>query len=638
MAWCTAASLEDLSSLTVVKAVVSAVNYKVKKALDSIPKQLLVQHRNKIVKECTEDTRAVENSVNPSSMHTDGRGDAPQGSRSCHSCPDSATTCCLERAKQEIQVSVLAVKGFWMKLPKSGLLRCLNAAVDRLTEVHPKDDSDFVQHLSKLCLKLVLLTEVFIDRDYGDRDKLCVVPSVWVNWMVELIKSLEPLPTKVLSCYGAMYPGIVESVLKAAPNIRELNLSHLNITDDLLVAASKFCPRLERLRLLHCYPWLVLSRQGFARAFFGDQSYENLVKCLKIKPKQRVEIQFANLKQIELSYGPVRIISDFHIALLALYKNLNLIYSEWKFNFFDEGYENFCEDVIIEAMSVSGTLSIDNLFIKADYLHELSADGLDRLVWHCPLLTTLRIDCRTTQARSSAAAVKKIGCQLAHIARGRKTIHSIHANVSKDDWHTRSILIPFILTRASSLIDITLEACSDSEQLSTSLVKLVLETCPQVERLRLKVWNRSLIRLPTATSDTLAFPQRSTLSEIWLHEGGPGEIEGSLSSCRLWLVLLNSLLSSAPNIKTLSFTICEGLINILVKLHSNVERMHVHFLDGHEWQPSENQLHALISNQPKLQCLFLEEISGDLFWKVQQYYEQTQLQIHWGTLNNWPRS
>ncbi|KAF2363529.1 Leucine-rich repeat domain L domain-like [Trinorchestia longiramus] len=662
MSWRTAASLETLSSASAARTLIQATLCKIRAILQGVSLQVLRSHYQQANAKSSRrkpkhgekageinlvsgipDTKIIARDKSRCLIEENRKlfvdkpsEDTEKETTSCCHCPDGQEVCSMEAALHKTQKVLLEVKSFWDQLPKFGDPLCTQ--LDILTEVHPRHDGDFAQHLTKLCIKLVTLRTVFIDRDYDDRDKLCVVPCLWASWVADLIRSLHPLPTEVLSCYGALYPNIIESVLRAAPLIKELNLSHLNITDDLLVSASWHCSQLERMRLLHCYPWLVISPQGFAQAFFGEKSCETLLEGLTTKKQQHVKIKFRKLKELELSYGPVRTITDFHILLMCYYKNLKFIYSEWKSNFFDDGYENYCEDAIMEAIMASGAVSVDNLLIKVDYLHELSTSELETLIWNCPLLTALRIDCRGVRSRSSHVLGKRIGDQLVEIGRGRKSICTLHANVSKEECHTRAILLPFLLTRASSLTDVTLEACSALEYISVNFIKLVLETCPSIERLKIKVWIRSMVRLPSAASDIIAFPQRHSLREIWLHEDGPGESEGSLSICKLWLILLKSLLAAAPDIQSLSFTICEGLINVLSKLHSDVERLHVRILDGHEWQPSVSQFRSLIRNQPKLKVLFLEEVSGSLFWEMSKIFQPTQLQIFWGNFEGWPRS
>lgn len=532
----------------------------------------------------------------------------------------------------------MAVQRFWETLPLCGPRHILDAVLDTSTEVHPSQDRDFMQHIVKLCLKLIILETVFIDRDYGDRDKLCVIPFIWVDWTAGLIDAFKSLRIKKMSCYGAMYPNILESILKISPAIQELNLSHLNITDDLLIVSSEHCKNLETLRLLHCYPWLVISPQGFAKAFFGHESCDYVLQCLKTNQREKLKMTFRKLKHIELSYGPVTTITQFHILLLAGYSDVKFLYSDWKSNFFDDGYENYCEDVINEVITFSGSLSIEDVFIKADLIYDFTDDDIKRLLWNCPFLSNLRIDCRVVRSRSSPIALKRIGDRLAKIAKGQKNISALYCNVARENYTSQTIILPFLLMRATTLTEVTIEACNPSEQISVSLIKLVLETCPFIKRLKIKVWTRSLIQFPSLDTDAISLPERPSLREILIHEAGPGEDESSSSICKLWLILLNSLVVCAPNLQCFSFTICEGLINILTKFKSNLERLHVHILDGHVWQPSELQLKTFVRNHPNLNDLYLEELPGPLFWKLRQIVKESLLKIHWGNMDGWPRS
>ena len=512
----------------------------------------------------------------------------------------------------------------------------MNRTLDLLTEVHPDDDDKFLTHFTRMCLKLILLKDVFIDRDYGDKDKRCVVPYLWEMWFARLIENMGSLPCKKLSIYGAMYPSISEAIIRSSPSLTTLVLSNINITDDLLLTVSRFCPNLEKLYLQAIFPWMVLSIEGFCAAFFKGQTYDYLVSCLEQKQAKNIPLSFTNLKEIELGYGSSRTcVVDFHLLILSFYKNVKFVFSQWKANFFEEGYENYCEDVVQESISRSGTLSIETLFMKADYLCELSHADINYLLWNCPLLNDIKIDCNVSSSRFGANSVKNIGEKLSYFGRESMNITSVYANVAVKERITQSVLGPF-LNSGVNLTDVTLEANNTHETMSITLISQILKTCTTLEKLRIRVWARSMIEYPSVGFDKFNFPTCEHLSELWLHEDGPGDDDEV--DYMLWLHLLYGLLAGAPNLMTLSFTMCQGLKNMIDQLFTSAQRVHVHLKDGYEWNFSIKQLNDFILRQPNLKILHLEEVSAKVFWRLKELYSSTQLNLHWGNLDGLPRS
>ena len=466
---------------------------------------------------------------------------------------------------------------------------------------------------------------------------MSIVPSSWEHWLATLVRDLKPLPVQEFSVYGGLFPSVLESMIQSSVNITSIKVSHINITDDLLLTISSSCPNLEKLYLLHSFPWMVISIKGLCEAFFKNKPMEYIWNCLIEKEFHKVELSFPKLKEIELSYGEGSEITFYHLVIVSFYKNVKFVHSSWKTNLIEAAYNGHCEDVIQESIALTGASSLAHVFVSADYLFDLTQSQLRNLLWNLPLLAHLTIGCATSPSRSSSADADLIGSKLCLIAKENIRIKSVSVTVTDREDLTRAIILPFLVSKSLNLTEVTIEAYELQEKIYVSLIRSVIETCKVIKCFKALVWDISNIQFPYPEPDLIVLPERESLKEIWLHGGIEGADAYDIAP-NLYLILLNSLVMAAPNLETLSITVCHGFENILVNMTSGVSNLHVHVTDGCESQPSFDHWIKMVANQPNLQNLYLEEVDGKTFWKIKKKFSATCLSIHWGTLDGWPRS
>ena len=489
-----------------------------------------------------------------------------------------------------------------------------------------------------MCLKLLLLQEVFLDRDYGDKDKSCLVPYLWEEWFGDLLRELKPFCFHTLNAYGALYPSLLGFITQNAPNLISISLSHINITDDLLLSIGCSCPYLEKLYLKHCYPWTVISLKYFTLAFFKGQTVEYVMRCLQESNFHEVQLSFPRLREIELCYGEHPGILHCHLFLSCFYKNVKFVLSLWQINLMNEWYHSYCEDVVQESIGYTGASSLDHLYITANHLFELSKEQLRNLSWNLPLLANVTMCCDTLETRSSVTDARRIGDNLSILATDNDRITSISVSLSDNEDFYVSILRPFLVIKSTTLTDITLEASGSSEILTITFLQQVLATSTVLCKFRIIVGDLNNIQFPPEFPESFVLPERKTLREIWLHDNIPSFRPPDEIKLRHYITLNKSMMTSAPDLQTVSISVCQRTESILNQISSNVSGLHVQLNDGCEFQPPIEQWIRMIHRHPNLQDIYLDDVCEETFWKLQKRFASTRLMFHWGTLDGWPRS
>ncbi|XP_042231865.1 uncharacterized protein LOC121872870 isoform X1 [Homarus americanus] len=547
----------------------------------------------------------------------------------------------MDYALLEVKATLSSVRAWWGTVPglQAGPGHRLRAALDTHTEVHPRHDQDYPRHLTGLLLKLVLLDNVFIDRDYGDKDRRCVVPFAWERWVAQLISRLGPFPhLQELKVYGGMYPSILASILWGAPHLTSLFISHINITDNIIMAVSRSCPMLEKLYLLHSFPWQVISMKAFCAAFFEGASKRELLKAIRTGQTSNISVTFTSLKEIELAYGEIEVAKEFHKLLLTYYPNLSKVSSDWKTNLFEDGYSGHGYDVLLPVVSKGNHLSLLSVFLDGETVYSLDLERLHQLAWCCPLVKALTLDCAV---HGTPRVCEAAGRQLAELTGEWSHLSELHVNLSIEDHLTHAILMPTLRAHGYLLRSLTIEANSPSQRLHAATLYLFLQLCPNLTKLGLRVWNRYMFEAPLETEENIEMPKCGSLEEISLHEDGPGDNDeppAEAGHLARWLALLQALIAATPKLFTLSVSVCHGLALLLDKLTCDAQVLHLHVKDGYEWQPTADQVCQLVSRLPHLQHLYLEEVSGRIFWRVWRRCQHTGLTLHWGNLQGWPRT
>ncbi|XP_076030089.1 uncharacterized protein LOC143018537 [Oratosquilla oratoria] len=529
-----------------------------------------------------------------------------------------------------------AVRSWWETLPRrsSQVGRELQHALDLHTDVNPKYDSDFPVHLASLLLRLVLLTEVFVDRDFGDKDRLCVVPCKWERWTARLICLLGPYPTEGLRLYGAMYPVVAEAILHRAPFLTSITVSHINITDEFLVTLGSACPRLESLFLLHSFPWQVISLEAFCSAFFLGASKEEIYSALRENRKSDISRSFPKLREMELGYGSLAVAQEFHVLLLAFYPDIRFVCLDWRTNLFEEGYGSHCKNVIFRVLTKCDRLALESLHLDSKTLYDMRNDECYLLANRCPSLRNLTINAPIVGGAATPYRYRGAGTKLLALANKLPLLDSLHINVASEDHLTRATVMPTFEASGEKLVRLVLEASAPGERLYISTVSEIFQLCPNLNQLRLHVWSRSML---VSTSRALVFKNHN-LQEFWLHEDGPGDEDEEEDQLVHWIGLLKKVVDGCPNLQTLSVTVCQTLAPLLDTLTCSCPRLHVHVRDGYEWQPGVDVMGRLVQRMPQLQHLHLEEFDASTFWRLRRRYANVQLEVHWGSLSGWPRT
>ncbi|XP_050724053.1 uncharacterized protein LOC127002285 [Eriocheir sinensis] len=461
------------------------------------------------------------------------------------------------------QAVVAALRRWWTHVPgsKAGPGRCLEAALDVHTEVHPQHDSDFPRHLTRFLLRLALLRDAFLDRDYGDQDRGCYTLRLGA-----LGAHLAPVTQLAqLRVYGGLYPSILAVVLRGASRLASLQISHINITDDILLDIAKWCPNLHTLRLLHNFPWQVISMKAFCAAFFSGAMPCKVIGAYKSGRLQDIQQTFPQLKDVDLAYGGIRVASKFHKLLLNFYPELRSVSSPWKTIHIEDGYQYYGSEVLFSLLAREGVLATRSVFFDDVTLYTLCAKS----VWSSWLGAAPR--CRPSPQTPG----------------------------------------------------LVLEAM---------LFDILLQACPNLTCLGVRVWSRNMMEAQLDGQDRLPLPQCAALQKVSLHEQGPGDGDEAGHVAR-WLALVGGVVATAPGLATLS--LCRGLACLLNTLACHATTLHLHVKDGHEWQPTAEELCRLVG---RLQHLYLEEVSGELFWRLRRRYRHTDLRLHWGNLHGWPRT
>ncbi|XP_066942941.1 uncharacterized protein [Macrobrachium rosenbergii] len=532
------------------------------------------------------------------------------------------------------------VKDWLSKVPQNpgGPRGSLERAFDVYSDVHPKYDKDFGKHLTGILMKFTVLESVFIDRDYGDKDKQCVIPFAWEGWVTKLVHILGPFESLLeLKVYGGMYPSILEAILQEAPNLKSLFISHINITDELLIIASKSCPMLEKFYLLHNFPWQVISMKAFCKTFFKGRSLSKLSDNVLLGEDKCVYRSFTSLKEVEVAYGRIEVAKNFHKLLLAYYPELTSYTCEWKTNVFDDQYSNHGRDILMPITRNGKVLSVTKVFFECGVVYTMGLERLHKFAWCCPDVRSLVLDLTNM---GTAKICKSAGRQMLELILEWPKVEELHLNLHCDDEFNMSFLMPIMSTKGQALKSLILEAPTVSQCLNSSIIIWFLQQCPNLVRLKMHVWQRSMLNVPN-NGEGLSFPVCQNLKEISFHEDGPGDNDTPAAEPghrQRWCAVLEALLKSAQNLQILSISMCHGLSSLLKNSVCNVEIFHLHVKSCYERNPSVEKIQGLVNCLPNLQWLYLEELRGSTYWRIWRHYRHTGLNIRWGNLYGWPRT
>ncbi|KAG0703348.1 hypothetical protein GWK47_024883 [Chionoecetes opilio] len=454
MAWRMPCGLQSCAARAVVIPLVSETDLRIRRHLANVPAELLIARATAelLLRENEDDDDEAQDKDSCTSGCDDDDAEAPYTCSAPGS--DNPTQMdAMDHVILQVKTVVEEVRQWWTTVPgnNAGPRLFLELALEAHTEVHPQHDQDFPRHLTRLLLRLVLLQEVFIDRDYGDKDRRCVIPYAWERWTASLVAQLAPFLQLVhLKVYGGMYPSILAAVLRGAS--RHLLSSHLT---------------------------------------------------------------YQHHRRHPAGYRKAR-------------KPLN----------------------------------------------------------------------------PSTPAALPAG------PRGRPHYHHGGGHVTRSEFHVATL-------------------------------SNFLQLCPNLIHLGVRVWSKNMVEAELDDQENLTMSNCSLLQEFSLHEEGPGDADetaAEVSHTQRWTALLRGVVAAAPHLSCLSLSVCRGLASILDTLACNVHVLHFHVKDGYEWQPSPEQVCQLVCRLPHLHHLYLEEVSGQLFWRLVRHYQYTDLRLHWGNLHGWPRT
>lgn len=640
MVWRVPCCLQACAARAVVTPLVAVTEFKIRRHLANIPAELLIARATAELL-----VRGNEYEDDDETLHVyasgsdDDSDEAPHASASGNEIPIQMDT--MDHVMLQVKIVVEEVKQWWMTIPgtNAGPKHVLELALDAHTDVHPKHDQDFPRHLSRLLLRLVLLQDVFLDRDHGDKDRRCVIPFAWERWTARLVAQLAPFAQMVhLKVYGGLYPSILAAVLRGASHLASLYISHINITDEILLVIARKCSKLHTLYLLHNFPWLVISMKAFCAAFFGGATHREVNYAYKKGSLQDIKQTFPKLKNIDLAYGDTEVAREFHKLLLTFYPDLENISCPWKTTYFEDGYQNHGHDVLIPLVSRKRPLAIQNVFFDDNTLYNLGHQFLHQLTCCCPQVQIITLDCNLREPKQRSEVT---GNQLVQLKTSWKHLAKLHLNVNSKNHLTQALLLPFLRAHGTKLTTLMVEATSPGQMLHVPTLCILLQECPNLTHLGVRVWSKNMVEAELDDRGHLGIANCLALQEFTLHEEGPGDADEAAAEARhaeRWMALLQGVVGAAPNLSSLSLSICSGLASILNKLACNVHILHLHVKDGYEWQPTIDQVCQLVCRLPHLHHLYLEEVCGQLYWRLKRRYQHADLQLHWGNLYGWPRT
>ncbi|CAL4074425.1 unnamed protein product, partial [Meganyctiphanes norvegica] len=622
MAWRDPKTLQQCAAASLVVPLIKATEDCLRTVVAKIPSELII-------------TRATAGLLlHNETENENGRSEAHCGPAENLDDISDDTTDIMDIALTEVKGCFVNIRMWWCSIPGINMRPggSLRQALDIHTEVHPQQDSDFIRNLSRQLLKVLLLQNVFLDRDYGDKDKCCLIPFAWERWTAKLVRNLAPFPqVEMFKVYGGVYPSILSAILMGLHNLKELYISHINITDEILLATQRSCPSLQTLMLHHSYPWQVISMAAFCSAFFKGATKKELAMARKDISEKKITLSFPHLRNIELGYGEISVAKEFHTFLLSFYRNLENLICDWKTNIFEDGYASHSVNILLPMIRKGMRLSLKQIFIDAGTLHLLGRDQLNLISKSCPDVSKVTLEC---SARGPKLLWESAGKRLAEMSKDWQYLSSLQISVASENRQTSDLIFPLLFAKGDSISDLTIEASTLGQKFDLKLLKMIVNVCPLLTRLKVGVWSIAMVE---CTEDTISFPESTKLQEIWLHEDG---FEGNANTIHihLWIKLMEALISSAVNLHTLSVSLSRNLEPILDKIYCNASNVHLHVKDGYEWQPDIEKICKLLTHLPSIQEFYLEEVSGCTFWKLRRCYNNSSLRLHWGNMYGWPRS
>ncbi|RXG53458.1 hypothetical protein Avbf_17366 [Armadillidium vulgare] len=207
---------------------------------------------------------------------------------SCGATTEEETATLLRNRILELEKFFITIPGTRGKLGTS-----LEFALENATELEPDKQCDLTDYVFYLLLKVFLLESVFIDRDYPNNFGLCLIPCAYESLIRSVLKG-HTFKVKKLFIYGATYPSILETIISQAKDLKQLAVSQINLTDNLMNCI-RFCPELEELYLLHSYIWMAVSSSALCRGFF-DNFPEEIVSQ-KYENEEEMTLSFPQIKK-----------------------------------------------------------------------------------------------------------------------------------------------------------------------------------------------------------------------------------------------------------------------------------------------------------------------------------------------------
>lgn len=524
---------------------------------------------------------------------------------------------------------------WWISIPgfHGKLGDILKDALDEVTELNPNKEKKLMDRLVSLLLKVLLLDTVVIDKDYSNSCGLCSIPVALEHIVCSILIDYD-LYIKKLTIYGAMYPSIVEIIIEKSNELKFLAISQVNLTDDLMTIVAK-CTKLEVLHLMHNYIWIAVSTTALCKGFFCGAS-EHLVSS-RFSLKKHTPISFPNLRVLDM--GPC--INKFVITLykwILYYYNVSSVCMDWKTNVLEEGRKYSVEKIILPLISREKLFKLVSLYLNAEFLSG-AFSHIKSITNFMPELNNLCLDCNFRNSYRSKA--HQIGQNLKQLVGTyqHRPISKLYINISEVGY-TMSILQPLLQEFGLNLTSLSLTSEFQDQKLELSSLRKILLLCKNIQQLKLLFLTRYSIRYTGVDFSTLDL-SCSNLRELWMHEVSPWNTEQGLSHATYtqnWIMLLNILLNSSPQLQIFSVTVCETMTELLSNLESKVKNFHLHVKDGCEWKLNKSSLLSLIKRFSCLENLYLEELEGDLFWEIKEYFQKSNLNIFWGNLAGWPRS
>ena len=523
--------------------------------------------------------------------------------------------------------------------------KIFEAAIEEETEkfLATRENQNPCEIILSMLMKLILLGEVFLDKDYIG-GTMCLIPFQYEPLFVKIISlSVEKFPVKKLMLCGPMYPGITEAILKNAPHLESLVMSHNVITNEVLVCAGENCQNLKSLVIIHYNITSALSTDAIIQGLFVNSS-KNLLKE-SLKEAKVVPVSLPNLQRLDIfGFNAAYYQYDLFSWILFHYQSLANLCVDWRSDLFsDMGDETIFYQTLIDlAVKKNKVFKLKDFVLTTTLaMEKLSERVTTRLVESFPFVQRLFINLHYIESTGSNE-LKNGGVNIATLAKVFDQLNYLYIKCYSNLETVNLTIMPSLQSIGNKIQTLILDWDNQDQRCPIDLIYELCSNCTCLKILKLKFDTRCDIDYSKLQEENNFYFPLKHLKELWLHEMCPWNAPKNVTESHIdsanWLKLLQFLLISSPELEILSITVSAPTMSVLRILTSSVSTFHLHVKDAFELESLFELLVAMVKRFSKLNKIFLEEIEVDDFWDLKSAFKTSALEMNWGNLDGWPRT